>query len=143
MTGLVIVTTGAWKLINPATDQGFTGAELTAKGFTLGLPGPGGLIVAFGIIFFAFSTTISWSYYGERSVYYLLGPKFVAPYRWLFAIALPIGAALKLDLVWAVADVANGLMAFPNLIGILGLSGIVIKTTEDYFGRMRREGHLG
>jgi len=126
LTGLVIVTTGAW-------ETGLNSSELTAKAFSLGLPGPGGYIVAISIIFFAFSTAITWSYYGDRSIKYLLGEKYVMPYRWLYVLAIPVGASLKIDLVWALSDVANGLMIFPNLIGVLGLSGVVIKLTKDYF----------
>ncbi|SDC02757.1 MULTISPECIES: alanine/glycine:cation symporter family protein [unclassified Candidatus Frackibacter] len=128
MTALVIVVTGAW-------ETGQTGAELTATAFNKGLPGPGGWIVSFGIIFFAFSTAISWSYYGDRCVGYLFGQKAINIYRWIYILALPVGATVKLSLVWAIADVANGLMAFPNLIGILGLSGVVVKMTKDYFQR--------
>ena len=133
MTGLVIITTGAWKLVNSATGEGFIGAELTAKAFNLGLPGPGRYLITFSIVFFAFSTILTWSYYGDRSVKYLLGSEYVSYYRWIFALVIPIGASLKLDLVWALSDVANGLMIFPNLIGILGLSGVVFKMTKDYF----------
>ncbi|MCK8825913.1 alanine/glycine:cation symporter family protein [Fuchsiella alkaliacetigena] len=128
MTALVIVITGAW-------DSGLTGAELTSSAFDQGLPGPGGWIVSFGLIFFAISTAISWSYYGERCIDYLLGKKFINIYRWIFIIALPVGAAVELTLVWSIADVANGLMAFPNLIGILALSGVVVKEVKEYFAK--------
>jgi AGCS family alanine or glycine:cation symporter len=137
MTGLVIVTTGAWKLVDEVTGQGFIGAELTAKGFNLGLPGPGGFVVAFSIIFFAFSTAIAWSYYGDRSVKYLFGDQYVKYYHWLYVLIIPIGASMKINLVWAISDVANGLMALPNLIGLLGLSGVVVKTTKDYFAKIK------
>ncbi|MFO7818665.1 MAG: sodium:alanine symporter family protein [Halanaerobacter sp.] len=133
MTGLVIITTGAWKLVNQATGEGFIGAELTAKAFNLGLPGPGRYLITFSIVFFAFSTILTWSYYGDRSVKYLLGSEYVSYYRWIFALVVPLGATLKLDLVWALSDVANGLMIFPNLIGVLGLSGVVFKMTKEYF----------
>lgn len=126
MTGLVIVLTGAYKL-------GLTGADLTAKGFNIGLPGPGGYIVAIGIIFFAFSTAISWSYYGDRCVDYLFGQKMVMPYRILYCILLPVGAAVQLDLVWTFSDIANALMAWPNLIALIFLSPVVLKKTKEYF----------
>lgn len=129
MTALVIIVTGAWK-------SGLTGAELTARAFTRGLPGPGGFVVSFGIIFFAFSTAISWSYYGEQSITYLFGDWVIRPYRWVYALMFPVGAALKLSLVWAISDVANALMALPNLIGILGLSGVVVAATRDYIKRI-------
>ncbi len=126
MTALVIVVTGAW-------ESGETGTALTAEAFELGLPGPGGWIVTFGIIFFAISTAISWSYYGERCVDYLFGREAIKAYRWLYILALPVGAMIELELVWSIADVANALMAFPNLIGIIGLSGVVVKEAKDYF----------
>ncbi len=126
MTALVIVLTGAF-------ESGTTGADLTAKAFNLGLPGPGGFIVAFGIIFFAFSTAISWSYYGDRCVDYLLGEKMVMPYRVLFCILLPVGAYIKLETVWLISDIFNALMAWPNLIGLILLSPVIIKSTKEYF----------
>ena len=132
MTALVIISTGTWK-------TGLTGAELTARAFTRGLPGPGGFVVSFGIIFFAFSTAISWSYYGEQALTYLFGEGIAKYYRWFYALIFPVGAALKIDLVWAISDVANGLMALPNLIGILALSGLVVAETRSYFKRMRAE----
>jgi len=133
MTALVIVLTGAFTQIDPTTGEALTGADLTAQAFNMGLPGPGGYIVAIGIIFFAFSTVISWSYYGDRSVEYLLGQKFVMPYRVLYCILLPVGAATQLNLVWTISDIFNALMAFPNLIGLIALSGVVVKTTKEYF----------
>ena len=126
MTGLVIIVTGAYT-------QGLTGADLTAWGFNSGLPGAGGYIVAIGLIFFAFSTAISWSYYGDRCVDYLLGGKWVMPYRVLYCMLLPVGASIKLTTVWAISDIFNALMAWPNLVGLLFLSPVLIRTTRDYF----------
>ncbi len=126
MTALVIIVTGAYT-------RGLTGADLTAAAFNLGLPGPGGYIVAIGIIFFAFSTAISWSYYGDRCVDYLLGSKMVTPYRVLYCILLPVGAYWKLGAVWAVSDIFNALMAWPNLVGLLLLSPVVVRMARDYF----------
>ncbi|MCK8817722.1 sodium:alanine symporter family protein [Natroniella sulfidigena] len=133
VTALVIVVTGAW-------ESGLTGTELTASAFNQGLPGPGGAIVTFGIIFFAISTAISWSYYGERSVEYLFGKGAIKFYRWVFILAIPVGAMVELELIWLLADVANGLMAFPNLVGIIGLSGVVIKEAKDYFQSLDNTG---
>ncbi|MEJ2034346.1 MAG: sodium:alanine symporter family protein [Deltaproteobacteria bacterium] len=110
MTALVIVLTGAYR-------GGLTGADLTAQAFNLGLPVQGGYIVAVGIIFFALSTAISWSYYGDRSVEYLFGPRLVTPYRILYCLLVPVGAAVHLELVWTISDVFNAMMAWPNLIG--------------------------
>jgi AGCS family alanine or glycine:cation symporter len=131
MTALVIIVTGAYQ-------TGLTGAELTASAFEAGLPGPGGYIVSIGIVFFAFSTAISWSYYGDRSVEYLFGPKMILPYRVLFCLLLPVGAAVELKLVWTVSDIFNALMAWPNLVGLLFLSPLVIRSTREYFADPER-----
>jgi len=126
MTALVIILTGAY-------ESGLSGAELTASAFNLGMPGKGGYIVAIGIAFFAFSTAISWSYYGDRSVEYLFGPKLIMPYRVLFCLLLPVGAAIELELVWTISDIFNALMAWPNLVGLLFLSPLVWRKTREYF----------
>ncbi len=126
MTALVIVLTGAFT-------SGETGADLTAKAFNAGLPGWGGYIVAIGIIFFAFSTAVSWSYYGDRCIDYLFGQRMVTPYRVLYCILLPVGASVKLSTVWTISDIFNALMAWPNLVGLLFLSPVLIKLTKAYF----------
>jgi AGCS family alanine or glycine:cation symporter len=126
MTALVIVLTGAFT-------SGETGADLTAKAFNTGLPGWGGYIVAIGIIFFAFSTAVSWSYYGDRCIDYLFGQKMVTPYRVLYCILLPVGASVKLSTVWTISDIFNALMAWPNLVGLVCLSPVLIKLTKAYF----------
>ena len=126
MTALVIIVTGAYT-------QGLTGAELTAEGFNMGLPGKGGYIVTIGIIFFAFSTAISWSYYGDRCVDYLFGEKWVTPYRVIYCLLLPVGASIQLTTVWTISDIFNALMAWPNLVGLIFLSPILIRTTREYF----------
>ncbi|MBS3757217.1 MAG: sodium:alanine symporter family protein [Desulfobacterales bacterium] len=126
MTALVIILTGAFS-------SGATGADLTAKAFNMGLPGPGGYIVAIGIIFFAFSTAISWSYYGDRCIDYLFGEKMVMPYRILYCLLLPIGAYVKLATVWTISDIFNALMAWPNLIGLICLSPVIVRLTREYF----------
>ncbi|MBN2367062.1 MAG: sodium:alanine symporter family protein [Calditrichaeota bacterium] len=127
MTGLVLILTGVW-------DIGKNGAELTAIAFSRGLPGQwGNMIVAVGLILFAYSTILGWSYYGEKSIEYLLGEAAVKPYRLIFVIFVGLGALLKLNLVWSVADVFNGLMAVPNLIGLLALSPVIVRETKKYF----------
>jgi AGCS family alanine or glycine:cation symporter len=131
MTALVIIITGAW-------NSGLDSSPLSSYAFDLGLPGIGKWIVTFGLIFFSFSTMISWSYYGDRCTEYILGSKAVIPYRWIFIFCIPIGAIVKIDLVWRLTDITNGLMAFPNLIGIVGLSGIGVKLIKDYFSREHR-----
>jgi len=130
LTGFVIISSGLWN------NTGFDGAELTTRAFSASLPGNfGGIIVSLGLIFFAYSTLLGWSYYGEKSLEYLLGEKFVMPYRVVFCIVIFIGACIKLELVWSIADVFNGLMAVPNLIGLLALSGIVVSETNKYYKR--------
>lgn len=137
MTAMVILTTNAFTLIG--TDgNALTGAVLTAKAFNMGLPGPGDYIVSIGIIFFAFSTAISWSYYGDRCVDYLFGDKMVLPYRVIYCMLLPVGAAVELTTVWTISDIFNALMAWPNLIGLIFLSPVVIKTTKEYFSDPKR-----
>ncbi len=131
MTALVIILTGAYR-------SGLSGADLTARAFNLGLPGKGGYIVAIGIAFFAFSTAISWSYYGDRSVEYLFGPKLILPYRVLFCLLLPVGATIELELVWTISDIFNALMAWPNLVGLLFLSPLVWRKTREYFSDPER-----
>jgi len=126
MTALVIILTGVYS-------SGLTGADLTARGFSLGLPGIGGYVVAVGIIFFAFSTAISWSYYGDRCVDYLFGDRWVTPYRVLYCFLLPVGATIKLELVWTISDIFNAFMAWPNLIGLIFLSPVIVRATKAYF----------
>jgi AGCS family alanine or glycine:cation symporter len=128
MTALVIIVTGVW-------NSGQVGAPLSSLAFTTGLPGPGGYIVSFGIILFAFTTILGWSYYGERCAEYLLGVKIITPYRLLWIAAIFIGATRDLKLVWAFADVMNGLMAIPNLVALLLLSPVVFALTREYLAR--------
>ena len=128
-TGLTILVTGAWQ-------QGLNGAPLTAAAFSHGLPGEwGGYIVTISLAMFAFSTMLGWSYYGEKSIEYLLGERSIMPYRVLFIFAIFFGALRSLDFVWTVSDVMNGLMALPNLVGLLLLSGVIARETSDYFNR--------
>ncbi|HEX5520675.1 MAG TPA: sodium:alanine symporter family protein [Longimicrobiaceae bacterium] len=145
ITGFTIIATGAWMAVDPATGSAYTGAPLTVKAFSTGLPGDwGGAIVSIGLALFAFSTILGWSYYGERALEYLIGVKAILPYRIVFILAAFVGSwVLTLpdikgfQLVWDFADMMNGLMAFPNLIGLLLLSGVVARETRDYFSRTR------
>lgn len=127
MTALVIIVTGAY------TKPDLTSTDLTKVGFGTGLPGIGEYIVAVGIIFFALSTAISWSYYGDRCVDYLFGEKWVLPYRVVYCVLLPVGASIQLKTVWTISDIFNALMAWPNLLGLLLLSPVLIRTTKEYF----------
>lgn len=134
MTGLVIVVSGQWT-------SGLNGTPLTAQSFETILPSWGESMVSFGLILFAFSTIISWSYYGEKGIEYILGRKSVLPYKWVYLIFLPIGASLQLTMVWTFADIANGLMALPNLIALIALSGVVAAATKKYFSELRAGKH--
>jgi alanine or glycine:cation symporter, AGCS family len=134
ITGIVLVMGGQFT-------SGVTGAALTAQTFDAMLPGPGGWIVTIGLIFFAYSTILGWSYYGEKCAQYALGKRIVWPYRLLYTAFVMIGTVVSLDLVWAVSDVVNGLMAFPNLIGIVLLSGVVVKETQAYLADERTHKH--
>ncbi len=125
MTALVIILTGAW-------DSGIKGAPMSSLAFNTGFAG-GGYIVTFGLIIFAFTTILGWSYYGERCAEYVLGIKAILPYRLLWVIATLTGALIKLGLVWTLADVLNGLMAIPNLIALLLLSPVIFSVTREYF----------
>ena len=125
MTALVIITTGAWT-------SGETGAELSTLAFNTGLPG-GEWIVSIGLVVFAFTTILAWSYYGERAAEYLLGTKVVMPFRILWTLALVVGAVGNLGLIWTVADIMNALMAIPNLIALIALSGTVFAVSRAYF----------
>jgi AGCS family alanine or glycine:cation symporter len=113
--------------------NGQTGAELTTMAFTKSLPAPGGLIVAFGLIFFAFSTILTWSYYGEKAVEYIFGSRLIKAYRYLWVIMIFIGAVGNLKVVWAMADAMNGLMTIPNLIALLVLSPVIFRESKAYF----------
>ncbi len=127
MTGLVLILTGTW-------NSGKDGAGLTSFAFQTGLPGEwGNAIVALGLILFAYSTILGWCYYGEKSIEYLLGEKAIRPYRVIYVIFVGIGAVVELKTVWSLADIFNGLMAFPNLIGLLALSPVLVNETREYF----------
>ena len=129
MTALVILSTGAWT-------SGETSSALTYLAFESGLPGPGGLIVTLGISVFAYSTMIGWAYYGEECIEYILGLRARTPYRYLFCLVIAVGAFQKVGFVWDFSDTMNGAMAIPNLIGLLGLSGVVARVTRDAFRNM-------
>ena len=132
MTGLVLIVTGAWH-------SGTVVTAMTRSAFDIGLPGnSGGFIVSFGIIFFAYSTILGWAYYGEKCMEYLLGVRALFPYRLVYSCCVAVGATVKLDLVWNFADVMNGLMAIPNLIGLLGLSGVIVAETNRFMEQRRQ-----
>ncbi len=127
-TGFAILCTGVW-------ETGLNGAPLTQAAFRAGLGDFGSWIVSIGLAMFAFSTVLGWSYYGEKSIEFLIGTKAIFPYRVVFVIAVFFGAIRSLDFVWGVSDVMNGLMALPNLVGLLLLSGVIVAETRSYFSR--------
>ncbi len=132
MTGLVIVTTGAYAFTDAAGEQ-IDASLMTGEAFTHGLPGEWGhWVVTLSLVMFAFSTILGWSYYGERTIEKLLGRRAVMPFRVVFSLIVFVGCTTQLGVVWAFSDVMNGLMAIPNLIGLLILSGLVARETKSY-----------
>ncbi|QTM98324.1 amino acid carrier protein [Sediminibacillus dalangtanensis] len=132
ITGLTIVMAGQYT-------GGLDGADLTSESFGVFLGNTGTYIVAIGIIFFAFSTLVGWSYYGEKCIGYLINDKAIPVYRIIFVLAVFVGSVAALDVVWGIADIMNGLMAFPNLIGLLGLSGVVAAETKRFLKVAKEE----
>jgi len=136
MTGLVIVTTGAYH-----TDHTeLVGAALTAYAFESSLGTAGAAVVGLGLSLFAFSTIIAWSYYGDRSAHFLFGENAVRPYRVIFTFLVLVGAAVPLQLVWNIADITNILMALPNLLSLALLAGLVQRLKNAYFYGQQRKG---
>lgn len=129
MTGLTLVVTGVW-------GGDLSGAAMTSAAFAQGLDAHiGQYLVSIGLLFFAFTTILGWNYYGERCTEYLFGVKAIKPYRLIYLVLVASGAFLHLDMIWLLADIVNGLMAVPNLIGLIGLRHVVIAETRAYFGR--------
>ena len=128
MTGLALVLTEAF-------NSGLEGAAMTTAAFEAALPiaGLGKFIVNIGLIFFAFTTIIGWNYYGEKCLQYLAGIRIIKLYKIIFIAFVAIGSFLSLDMVFVIADIVNGLMALPNLVGLIALRKIVIKETEEFF----------
>ena len=125
MTGLVLVASGAWS-------GDLVGANMTRSVFTNGLP-LGDTIFTLSLVLFAFTTMLGWSYYGERCAEFLLGPKVITPFRILWVVGIYIGTQMEGGIVWKLADILNGMMAFPNLIALLFLSPVVFTLTKEYF----------
>jgi len=124
MTGLVVVNSGHWT-------QGLRGAALTNAAFK-DVPVVGPIILTVGLLTFVFSTILGWSYYGEKAAEYLFGSRVIRPYRYLWVGGVMTGSVLSLPAVWSFADIANGLMAIPNLISLLVLSGVIVHETRIY-----------
>ncbi len=132
LTGLVIVVSGAWT-------GDLNGAALTNSAFLQAYPAWGSMILCIGLTLFAFTTILGWNYYGERCVEYLVGVKGIMPYRVIFIVLVACGAFIKLDVIWVLADIVNGLMAIPNLIALIGLSGVVVAETKKYYAHLQEE----
>lgn len=134
MTGLAIVITDSWR-------GSSEGVKVTLDAFQagIGVNFIGNFIVNVGLIFFSFTTVLGWNYYGEKCLQYLAGTKAILPYRILYIILVAIGPFLPLELVFIIADIVNGLMAIPNLIGLIGLRKDIIEETEAYFSDSKQE----
>lgn len=141
MTGLALVMTGAYQI------PGLEGAAVTTAAFQAGLPFIPGEVVSFVLmaclVLFGFTTILGWDYYGERCLEYFSNGsmKAVKTYRWLYIAAVFIGPYMTVAAVWTIADIFNGLMALPNMIALIALSGVVVKETKDYFARLAAAGN--
>lgn len=131
LTGLALLVTGVWT-------EPIEGVAMTQAAFDAALPN-GSLILTICLTLFAFTTILGWNYYGERCIVYLFGVTSILPYRLVFIAIIGLGAFIKLDLIWKLADIANGLMALPNLIALLGLSGVIVTETQLYWKNRKLE----
>ncbi len=138
ISALTILVSGVWQ-------SGQTSTAVVAQAFNTAIPGAGGWIVAFCAFLFGYTTLIGWAYYGEQFFEYLLGKRIALPYRWIYCLLIPLGATLSVETVWAWGDLMNGLQVFPNLIGLIGLSGIVAVAARTALGKISpaatRESH--
>mgnify|MGYP003557064370 CR=1 FL=1 len=132
LTGLSLIVTGAWS-------GEFNGAAMTQQAFVSVYGNLGSLLLMIGLSLFAFTTILGWNYYGERCIEYLLGVKAILPYRLIFIGLIACGPFLKLEAIWVLADIVNGLMAIPNLIALLGLTGVIVAETKRYFDYVKQE----
>jgi AGCS family alanine or glycine:cation symporter len=123
ISAMTILLTGVWQ-------SGLTSTAAVAEGFNTVMPLAGGWIVAFSAFLFGYTTLIGWAYYGEQFFEYILGRRVTLPYRWIYCILIPFGAISKVDVVWAWGDLMNALQIFPNLIGVIGLSGVVARSAN-------------
>jgi alanine or glycine:cation symporter, AGCS family len=124
ISAMTILLTGVWQ-------SGLTSTAAVGAAFNTVMPTAGGWIVAFCTFLFGYTTLIGWAYYGEQFFEYILGRKVTVPYRWIYCLLIPFGAVSRVDVVWAWGDLMNALQIFPNLIGLIGLSGIVAKIAMD------------
>ena len=131
ISALTILLTGVWQ-------SGLTSTAAVAAGFSTSMPLVGGYIVAFCTFLFGYTTLIGWAYYGEQFFEYILGRKVTRPYRWIYCLLIPFGAVSRVEVVWAWGDLMNVLQVFPNLIGVIGLSGLVARTARGVTARAAR-----
>jgi AGCS family alanine or glycine:cation symporter len=124
ISALTILLTGAWL-------SGQTSTAAVALAFNAAIPGAGGYLVAISVFLFGYTTLIGWAFYGEQFLAYILGPRVVTPYRWIYCLLIPLGAITKVELVWAWGDLMNALQVLPNIIGVLGLSGLVARISRE------------
>jgi alanine or glycine:cation symporter, AGCS family len=120
ISAMTILLTGTWQ-------SGLTSTAAVAAGFNTVMPVVGGWIVAFCAFLFGYTTLIGWAYYGEQFFEYILGRQVTVPYRWVYCLLIPFGAVSRVEVVWAWGDLMNVLQVFPNLIGVIGLSGLVAR----------------
>ncbi len=132
MTGTVLIMTDSWT-------GDLAGAYMTSYAFSTVLTDIGSYIVTVGLIFFAFTTIIGWNYYGERCTEFLFGVKGIIPYKIIYILIVASGAFLTLEMIWVLADIVNGLMAFPNLIALLALRKVIVSETGKYFANLKHE----
>jgi AGCS family alanine or glycine:cation symporter len=132
ISALSILVTGVWR-------SGLTSTAAVAAAFNHAVPEAGGWVVAFCTFLFGYTTLIGWSYYGEVCLEYILGPGVIRPYRWVYCGLIVLGAITKVDLVWAWGDLMNGLQVFPNLVGVVGLSGVAARLLREDGAERRRE----
>jgi len=137
LTGLVLVSE---IILNPSDLGGLTGAALTRAAFAK-IPIIGPVLLTVGLLTFVFSTILGWSYYGERAVEYLMGKRAIRPYRYLWVLGVMVGSVAALPLVWDLADAMNAMMAIPNLISLLLLSGVIVSETRNYLWNGNLDAH--
>ena len=138
VTGLVIGVTGVMGSLDPSTGLLLNGAPMAMKAFDSQIQG-GGYVVSFGLIFFAYSTILGWAYYGEKCVEYIGGTRLILPYRLVYILCMIPAATLDLQSVWTIADITNGLMMIPNLLGLLALRKVIISETKQFCEKIKQE----
>jgi alanine or glycine:cation symporter, AGCS family len=132
ISAMVLLLTGAWQ-------SGQTSAAAVAIAFNQSMPTVGGWVVAFCVFLFGYTTLIGWAYYGEQFLEYLLGRGVTLPYRWIYCLLIPFGATARVELVWAWGDLMNVLQVFPNMVGLIGLSGLVATIARNKIARESRQ----